>query len=237
MFGLRLTTAFLEQIFALQSDIADKVASALDITLIESEKRSIATKPTENLEAYEYYLRGKDYFNRNALKDRLIAIEMYEKAVELDPTFALAYASLSGAHSAMYWFYYDRTDERLNKAKEAVDRALELRPDLPEAHLALGYYYYWGSLDYDRALEQFAMVQKGQPNNSDLLAAIGYVERRQGKFEEAVTNLKETVELDPRSFGQAEEVAITYRVMRKYAEADVLYRPSHLSGSGLASGL
>jgi tetratricopeptide (TPR) repeat protein len=145
---------------------------------------------------------------------------MYEKAVEIDPTFAIAYASLSYAHSRMYWFYFDRTDDRLNKAKEAVDRALELKPDLPEAHLALGYYYYWGSWDYDRALEQFAIAQKGQPNNSDLISAIGFVQRRQGKFEQAVVNLKKAAELDPRHFGRAEEVATTYRIMRKYAEAE-----------------
>ena len=210
----------LDQIFALQSDIAEKVTSALNVTLLQAEQRYIATKPTENLEAYEYYLRGKEYANRGeGVKDKRIAIDMYEKAVEVDPTFSLAYASLSVEHSFMYWAYYDRTNERLSKAKEAVDRALELNPDLPEAHWALGIYYYYGSRDYERALEQFAIGQKGQPNNSDLLAATGYVQRRQGKFEEAVTNLKKAFELDPRSYGKAEEVETTYRIMRKYSEA------------------
>jgi serine/threonine protein kinase/tetratricopeptide (TPR) repeat protein len=210
----------LDQIFALQADIAEKVASALDITLIETEKRSIAAKPTENLEAYEYYLRGSEYARGGGGKrDNRIAADMYEKAVELDPTFALAYASLSIGYSFMYWAYYDRTDERLNKAKEAVDRALELKPDLPEAHWALGVYYYYGSRDYERALEQFAIGLKGQPNNTELLAAIGYVQRREGKFEEAVTNLKNAFELDPQSYDKAEEVEMTYRSMRKYVEA------------------
>ena len=213
----------LEQIFALQSDIAEKVASALNITLLEAEQRHIEAKPTENLEAYEFYLRGKDYSNRGAVKDKRIAIEMYDKAVEVDSTFSLAYASLSVEHSFMYWAYYDRTDERLNKAKEAVDKALELNPDLPEAHWALGIYYYYGSRDYERALEQFAIGQKDQPNNSDLLAATGYVQRRQGKFEEAVTNLKQAAELDPRSYDKAEEVGFTYRFMRKYAEAEYYF--------------
>jgi len=211
----------LDQIFALQSDIAEKVASALNVTLLEAEQRSMAAKPTENLEAYEYYLRGRDYFNRSwGEKDCRIAIEMYEKAVQIDPAFAAAHATLSQAHSWMYWYYYDRTDERLNKAKEAVDRALELQPDLPEAHLALGYYYYWGSRDYDRALEQFAVAQKDQPNNSDLISAIGYVQRRQGKFQQAVTNLKMAAEIDPRSNTLALEVANTLINMRKYSEAE-----------------
>jgi serine/threonine protein kinase/tetratricopeptide (TPR) repeat protein len=210
----------LEQIFALQSDIAEKVASALNITLLQAEQRYIATKPTENLEAYEYYLRGKDYWDRlHNEQDNLIVIEMYEKAVEIDPGFALAYASLSWAHTRMFWYYYDRTDERLYKAKEAVDRALELKPDLPEAHLAFGYYYYWGSWDYDHALEQFAIAQKGQPNNSDLFQAIAFVQRRQGKWEQAVTNLKKAVELDPRLPGIVSEVALTDQYMRNYAEA------------------
>jgi len=210
----------LEQIFALQSDIAEKVTSALNVTLLQSEQRYIATKPTENLEAYEYYLRGKEYANRGGgEKDKRIAIEMYEKAVEVDPTFSLVYASLSVEHSFMYWAYYDRTNERLSKAKEAVDKALELNPDLPEAHWALGIYYYYGSRDYEHALEQFAIGKKDQPNNANLFAAIGYVQRRQGEFEKAVTNLKRAVDLDPRDEGKAEEVEMTYRAMRKYAEA------------------
>ena len=214
----------LEQIFVLQSDIAEKVASALSITLVEAEHRYIAAKPTENLEAYEYYLRGKDYWNRiYGEKDDRIAIEMYEKAVELDPTFALAYADLSLAHAWMYWFSSDQTDERLSKAREAVDKALKLKPDLPEAHLALGYYYYWGSRDYDRALEQFAIAEKGQPNNSDLIKAIGFVQRRQGKFEQAMTNLKKAAELNPLSYGEPEDIALTYGYMRKYAEVEYYF--------------
>jgi TolB-like protein/Flp pilus assembly protein TadD/predicted Ser/Thr protein kinase len=211
----------LEQIFALQLDVAEKVASALDVALLQTEKQSIAAKPTDNLQAYEYYLRGNEYLNRSwEEKDFRIAIQMYQKAVELDPKFALAYCGLSRAHEELYWYYYDRTQERLNKAKEAVDRALELKPDLPEAHLALGYYYYHGSLDYDRASEQFAIAQKDLLNNSELLLAIGAIQRRQGKWEQAVTNIKKAAELDPRSNTMAVEVAWTYSAMRKYAEAE-----------------
>jgi serine/threonine protein kinase/Flp pilus assembly protein TadD len=214
----------LEQIFALQSDVAEKVASALDVTLLEPEKQSITGKPTDNLEAYEYYLRGNEYFKKGwAEKDYRIAIQMYEKAVEFDPKFALAYSKLSEAHEELYWYYYDRTEERLNKAKEAVDRALELKPDLPEAHLALGWYYYHGSRDYDHALEQFAIVQKDQPNNSDLLLAIGAIQRRQGRWEQAVANIKKAAELDPRSNKMAAELAFTYEVIRKYPEAEYYF--------------
>ena len=167
------------------------MAQALDITLLEPERQALASRPTENIEAYEYYLRGNEYFHRSFLEnDFRIALGMYEKAVELDPTFALAYAQLSRAHLMIYWLYYDRSEECLAMAKQAVDKAFQLNPNLPETHLALGHYYYQGHLDYDRALEQFAIARKSQPNNSELLSFIGFVQRRQGKFEQAVANLK-----------------------------------------------
>jgi len=144
----------MSEVFRVQSDLAERVAQALDVTLLEPERRALASRPTENIEAYEYYLRGNEYSYRSVLEnDKRIVIQMYEKAVELDPTFALAYAQLSRAHSGMYWRYYDRSEERLAMAKQAVDKALELDPDLPEAHLALGHYYYQAHLDYERALE------------------------------------------------------------------------------------
>jgi len=148
---------------------------------------------------------------------------MSEKAVELDPTFALAYAKLSQAYAGMYWFNYDRSEERLALAKQAVDRAFELNPNLPEAHRALGFYYYWGHLDYGRALEQFAIARRSQPNNGQLLADIGYVQRRQGKFEQALVNIKRACELDPVYSHQAFEVGTTFMYLRKYPEAERYY--------------
>jgi serine/threonine-protein kinase len=145
---------------------------------------------------------------------------MYEKAVELDPTFALAYAQLSRAHLFMYWMYHDRSDARLAMAKEAVDRAFQLNPELPEAHLALGHYYYHGHLDYDRALEQFAIARKSQPNSSELMCFTGYVQRRQGKFEQALANLKKASELNPRYGRLVGEIGDTYEHLRNYPEAE-----------------
>jgi len=210
-----------EQIFELQSDIAEKVTQALDVTLLEPERQSLSAKPTENLAAYDYFLKANEYANRGySEKDERIAIEMYQKALELDSNFALAYASLSIAHAKSYWFFNDRTEERLNKSRLAADKALQLKPDLPEAHLALGYYYYWGHLDYERALHEFGIAQKSQPNNSDLLAAIGWVQRRQGKLDEALANIKRSFELDPRSHTTAFELGGTYIALRHYPEAE-----------------
>jgi len=209
----------MSEVFRVQSDLAERVAQALNIALAEREQRELQSKPTENMEAYEYYLRGNEYRHRSDLENDFKAIQMYESAVELDPTFALAYARLSEVHANMYWFYYDRTEQRLGMAKKAVDRALQIAPDSPETHLALGHYYYHGHSDWDRALEEFAIARKSQPNNSDLLSYIGFVQRRQGKFEEALANIKRASELDPLSTFVTDELGGTFMWMRNYPEA------------------
>jgi len=214
----------MSEVFRLQSDVAEQVAQALDIALLEPERQALASRPTENIEAYEYYLRGNEYIHRSALEnDFRISIRMYEKAVELDPTLALAYAQLSMAHSRMYVHFFDGSEERLALAKQAVDKAFQLNPHLPEAHKALGFYYYWGHLDYERALEQFAIAQKSRPNDTGLLAGIGYVQRRQGKFEQALANIKRACELDPLSNLLSASVGDTFMLLRRYAEAERYY--------------
>jgi tetratricopeptide (TPR) repeat protein len=209
----------MSEVFRIQSDLAERVAQALDIALVERERQALRSRPTENMEAYDYFLRGNEYRHRimdsNDLK---MAIQMYERAVNLDPKFVLAYAQLSRTHASMYWSYYDRTEERLGMAKKAVDKALQLAPDSPETHFALGHYYYSQS-DWDRALEEFAIARKSQPNNSDLLSYIGYVQRRQGKFEESLANIKRASELDPLSNSITINLVETFQLMRNYPEA------------------
>ncbi|MHC4507874.1 MAG: protein kinase domain-containing protein [Planctomycetota bacterium] len=212
------------ELYQVGSDMAEQVVQALDITLLEPERRALVSRPTENLEAYEYYLRGNEYLLRSILEnDFRIALGMYEKAVELDPTFALAHAQLSRTHMMMYWHHFDRSEERRAMAKQAVDRAFQLNLELPEAHLALGHYYYHGHLDYDRALEQFAIARKSQHNNSEVLEFVGYVQRRQGEFEEALGNIKRAFELDPLANRLAYQVALTLKLLRKYQEAERYY--------------
>ncbi|NIM49604.1 MAG: tetratricopeptide repeat protein, partial [Gemmatimonadales bacterium] len=124
-----------------------------------------------------------------------IAARMYEEAVSLDPNFALAYARLSEVHSQMYWFYFDRTAERLARAREAVQAALRIDPDLPQAHSALAAYYYYGSRDYDRALEHLRIAQAAAPNNGPILSLLADIYRRQGRFERALENQLKAIEL------------------------------------------
>src|SRR2546430_274695 len=208
-------------VFEVQSGIAQQVITALDVALVEPERQALVAKPTNNVAAYDAYLRGNEYYSRGyEEKGFRIAVEMYQEAVRLDPGFAQAYAQLSIVHSALFWFYFDRTDGRVAQAASAAAKALQLRPDLPEGHLAMGYYHYWGHLDYDRALQEFAMVQARQPNNSDVLSAMAFVQRRQGKWAEALANLRKAIELDPRSQTLAFEAGLTCHLTRRYPEAE-----------------
>ena len=172
----------LDDIFAIQTDVAIKIAAALEASLTPEEEKRINENPTDNMEAYDFYLRGNDYFDRGFGRNNFeIAIEMYQKAVDLDPDFALAHSKLSFAHSEMYWFYYDRTEQRLRRSKKAVDRALILNPDLPEVHEVYGWYYYHGYLEYENALREFGIAVELGLNSAYLYVGIGSVYRRQGR--------------------------------------------------------
>jgi serine/threonine protein kinase/tetratricopeptide (TPR) repeat protein len=216
--------AMFSDVFKMQSEIATEVAGALGVTLLQPERKTLETHLTDNSDAYNLYVRGDAYFDRSYREsDFRIAIDLYEKAVAQDPKFAQAYAHLSRTHSALYWFHYDHTEERIAKAKEAVDMALKLNPDLPEALEALGYYYYWDNLDYDNALREFTLAEKSRPNDGHLIFAIGAVQRRQGKFDLAVKSMEKACELDPRSSEVAFNMAQTYQLFRDYPGAEREY--------------
>jgi serine/threonine-protein kinase len=215
----------IEDIFAVQSDIAEQVIHQLDITLLEPEQRALKAKPTDNLEAYQAYLRGIDYVMKPDLTEEQfrLAVQMLERAIELDPNFALAFVWLSEALSSLSHLRYDLTEENISKAKAAADRVLELQPELPEGHMALGFYYYSCHKDYNRALEELAIAEKDLPNNSRIPEYIGYIRRRQGDFEAAADNLKKAFELSPQAANLAWELGDTYLCLRRYAEAERYY--------------
>lgn len=189
--------AELADIFQVQTTIAEKVTSELDVALRAPERVGFAAKPTDNLEAYTYFLRGNQYQEHAGEGDRP-AVEMFEKAVALDPHFALAFANLSLAHTVLFTDYLDRTDQRLEKAEEAAETALQLQPDLPAAHLALGQLYSV-KLDDEHALQQFAAALEREPNSSFAIDAIGEIQRRRGQWTEALKNIQRASELDPRT--------------------------------------
>ena len=211
----------LTEVFRVQSEIAQRVTAALDVALRVPERASLASAGTATPEAYDFYLRGNEYAARSYSRTNIeAAAELYRRAVALDSSFALAWARLGRAHSATYWFGYDRTPTRLDSARAAIETALRLTPTLAEGRIARGYYYYWGQLDYGRALEEFEAARRQQPSNSELLSAIGYVERRQGRWDSARVRFEEAVRYDPRSALRTLDLADTHMSLRNYAEAD-----------------
>ena len=214
------------EVFQVQSDIALRVAKALNVALLEPERKPMEAKLTNNPDAYDYYLRGMDYFNRgnNNRQTLTLSIEMLEKAVQLDPRFIQAYVWLGRCHALMYWYHFDHTEERAAKSKEAADKALELGPDIPEAHYALGMYYYMCQLDYEKALEQLFLALEKQPKNTDVLEYIAYVKRRQGKLDENIVYLKRALEINPRSVNITRNLADTYFLMRNYIEGERFFK-------------
>ena len=182
-----------DEIFRVQSDIAQRVVQALDVGLREPERRMVQAAPTRSMEAYDYYLRGNDYVRRGFEEGYVrAALRMYERAVELDSLFAPAYALLSRMQSRMYWAYWDRSPDRLVRARRAVDKALQLDPDLPEAHHSLGTYYWLGFRDYERALREF-------PELSEHTITVGV--NRSNDLHGSADSRNMTIRLNPRLKG------------------------------------
>jgi len=212
--------ASLTDVFQMQADVASRVAQALGVALGTGERERLDAKPTENLAAYDLYLRGNDYYQRGYERENFrIARQMLERAVALDSTFAVAWGKLAEVRAAEYWFYYERTETALAGAKAAADEAIRLGPDLPESHLGLAYYYYWGRLDYDRALRELAAAQAHRPNDADLVFAVAAVQRRKGQWNEALANFRRAVELDPRSQGNRFNLGETYWLLHDQTHA------------------
>ncbi len=211
------------EILRVQGDLALAVAEALDVRLTAADTVRVEVRPTDNLAAYDAYVRGNLYASQYFPEEPLrTAVSFYEQAVTLDSGFALAYAKLGQAQS-IYSFYYDRSPERRAQALAAVNRARALAPDLPEAELALGYYYYWAEQSYDRAMEVFKSVRTKEPNNSELLWIMGSLERRLGHWDDAVALMSRGLQLDPRSQRYAYDLAAVYHVLRRFPEAEQYY--------------
>jgi serine/threonine protein kinase/Tfp pilus assembly protein PilF len=207
-------------VFKLQSEIATQVASAMDITLLSGEEKSIEQELTTNSEAFDYYLRGLEYhLDTYDLELWQIAIQMYNRAIDLDPQFAAAFARISNLHSDMYWFHYDRTDNRLKMAWEAIQKAERINPSLYILHTAKGWYYYHGFLEYDTALKEFYKSLEFQPNDEDAYMGIASVLRRQGKVEESATVFKKAISMNPRSSLNYDQLGETQFLLRQYDEA------------------
>jgi serine/threonine protein kinase/tetratricopeptide (TPR) repeat protein len=210
-------------VFAVQSHIAGQIASVLDIQMTASEEIQVTNVPTENMAAYDYYLRGNNYFEYTSEKSRLNnAIQMYQKAIERDPRFAMAYVKLSMAHTEMIWQAYDISEARYALAEEAIAMASEISPDLPEIHLARGVYYFRGLADYPRGLKELQIASQELPSNTQVILYIGTALRHIGMWEQAESEYKRAIELDPRDTPLLEALAVLLTNLHRYREADSL---------------
>ena len=208
----------MSEVFRLESDIAGRVAQALNVVLVASETPTETAPPTENLEAYEYFLRGNALFDRrHAREEALDAAQMYQRAVELDPQFAEAHAALA---KTRVWLTWNFGFGEAASAKDALDRAVELAPDAIATHEAFGWYYYYGSRDYTAALEHFELVRSREPNNVDALSRIGFIQRHLGKWDETLETIAQAIELDPQSAALVTSQGQTYLRLRRYGEAE-----------------
>ncbi len=202
-------------------EIAEEVASQLDIVIRDPEIKALQAKLTDNADALNAYLSGLGHMDVRYEEESLeLAIQMFELATNLDPDFAHAYGNLSRCHALMHQHGFDQTEERRSLAKQAADEMRKLGPNLPETHLALGSYYYWCLRDYDRALKHLNIARDALPRESETLNMIAYILRRQGDFKGAIQLLNRSMDLDPQKWMIPLEIGITEMALRNYEQAE-----------------
>jgi TolB-like protein len=214
---------YLTDNFAIQSEIAQKVASRLRAQLSPEEEKDIAEKPTDNLEAYDLYLQAKPLVNSVGLsisqkENYSKAISLLEQATQKDPKFALGYCLLAKAHDYLCHYFLDNTPDSRKPGDAAVHKALQLRPDLPEAHLAMASHLYICYRDFERARVQIAIAAKNMPNNPDLLHLSALIEQVQGRWEKSIADLERAATLDLRNPDLLDTLERTYFSMRRYRD-------------------
>jgi TolB-like protein/Flp pilus assembly protein TadD len=214
----------LTDVFAIQTDLAQQIVRELQAKLSPMEKAQIERRPTENGEAYLAFMQGHEMFYRadKFRSNTEKAEQLFEKATKLDPNFAGAFAALAWVHD---WNYhdFDPTPARKEKARAAAVEALRLQPNLPEAHLAMGFYYYYCERDYQAALDEFAIAKLSLPNSPEVYMAIGAIERRQGKWKESTANLQKAASLSPKDAWVLQNLADNYYATRSFEAADKIF--------------
>ena len=213
----------LADVFAIQSEIARKIADQLQAKISPTEKVAIEKARTTNLDAYDLYLRAQELFADTSdpihAREKLPqAAKLLDEAVGRDPDFIQAWSLLSRVHGAAYFRGHDHTPARLGLANAAVQTALRLQPDAGEAHLALAIYYYNGFRDYGRARSELVIARRALPNNADVFRYTGMIDRREGHWDEATRNLERALELDPRNFFTLQQLALAYEWQHRYAD-------------------
>jgi TolB-like protein/class 3 adenylate cyclase/Tfp pilus assembly protein PilF len=214
----------LADVFAIQSEIAEKIADQLQAKLSPMEKSAMNERPTSDLVAYDLYLRAKEliYEGRYAAREKenyFKAVQLLDQAVARDPAFLLAYCQLAYAHDLIYFLDFDHAETRLALAETCVRAAVRLQPDAGETNLAQAIHFYWGYRNYDQALEELAKAERGLPNNARIFQFLGLINRRQGRWDEAIRNLERAVDLDPRNADTITDLRDLYSTLRRYGES------------------
>ena len=210
----------LTDIFSVEAEVAKSIAESLSATLSPREKERVEAKPTNNADAYVLYLRAREYQTRpdNLLQDFQSAARLYEQAIALDPSFALAHARLSATESTIYHFF-EPTETRKQKADAEAAESLRLHPDLGEGHLALGLYFYYEKADYEKALQEFHLAGIALPNDGDVGLYIAAVQRRQGHWTECIAAYRAAEAIDPRNSVMLYDASQTYFGLRDWRTA------------------
>jgi TolB-like protein/tRNA A-37 threonylcarbamoyl transferase component Bud32 len=218
----------LNDVFAIQSEVAQKVAERLHAKISVAEKLSIEQPPTTDLIAFDLYTRAKNLFlaatNSNSGKEDLLeAADLLNQALARDPSYFEAYCQLGGIHDLLYILGHDHSPRRLHLAEAAIDVALRLRPDAGETHLARAVNLYSGYLNYNEALTELELARKSLPNDSRVFELMGLIQNRRGKFEDALPELEHAMELDPRNVYRLVQIAQTYWFLRRYPEVRAVF--------------
>ena len=210
----------LTDIFSVEAEVAKSIAESLSATLSPREKERVEAKPTNNADAYVLYLRAREYQTRpdNLLQDFQSAARLYEQAIALDPSFALAHARLSATESTIYHFF-EPTETRKQKADAEAAESLRLHPDLGEGHLALGLYFYYEKADYEKALQEFHLAGIALPNDGDVGLYVAAVQRRQGHWTECIAAYRAAEAIDPRNSVMLYDASQTYFGLRDWRTA------------------
>jgi serine/threonine protein kinase/Flp pilus assembly protein TadD len=219
----------LTDIFAIQSEIAQTVASKLRSQLSPQERQGIEEKPTNDLESYDLYLQAKQLIpHGNSMLVQWVAerehlpkaVRLLEEATQRDPKFALAYCLMAKAHDFLYFDQLDHTQERRALGDAAVNEALRIRPDLPEVHLAAAFHLYRCYRDFERARVQIAIAAQTLPSNPELLELAAMIDWRQGQWERCIAGLERAASLDPRNTELLELLAEDYFSLRRYRDSE-----------------
>ena len=217
----------LKEAFAIPSEIAQEVAQQLHAKISTAEKQDIERKPTADLTAFELYAQARillsaPIFSATGDANLLQAVDLLNQAVGHDPTFFQAYCQLAYSHDLLYFLGHDRTRARLAMAEAAIEAASRLFPDAGETHLARAENLYRGYLNYSDALAELEVAARALPNDPRVFELEGYIQRRQGRWEDAIRNLERAADLDPRNVFTLEQLALSYQLLRRYAETESL---------------